>query len=57
MKKNYVQPDCRSIRCLEESAILAGSPGDKNIGKQDPKHETNGEDEALAKPSLWEFDN
>ena len=34
MKKNYVQPDCRSIRCLEEAAILAGSPGDKNISKK-----------------------
>ena len=48
MKKNYVQPDCRSIRCLEETAILAGSPGDKYIGKKDPKHETNGDSRYLV---------
>ena len=50
-------PDCKVIRCMEEVAILAGSPGDKNTTKGDPTHGTIGGDEELAKPTTWDLDD
>lgn len=54
--RHYVMPDCKVIRCMEEVAILAGSPGDKNTTKGDPTHGTIGGDEELAKPTTWDLD-